>query len=143
MVPSASEESNMDTPSPRQCPHLRKCAMIEDLVATTYTILRVISPRDMSAFWTLLSSKLVQDHSWGGSPKTKGNHRHGQISKQLDMILVNTLENIVGYDCRDLLTTALGLAKIIKQVCRRESKTKVSTDSLNRIPHYLFIGNNS
>ncbi len=120
-------------------PDLTKCTTIEDLVATTCTNLHVMSPRDISAFWTILSSKLVQNQS-GRPPRTNDNHGHGQIEKQLDMILVSTLKNIGRYDVRDLATTTLGLAKIVKQVGQRGSRTKVPTDSLNRILHDLVIG---
>lgn len=76
----------------------------------------------MSAFWMALS-KLVQNRI-DRPPRTNKNHRHGQTNEQLDMVLVNTLENIRGYSSRDLSTTALGLAKIAKQVGSHVSRKK-------------------
>ena len=38
------------------------------------------------------------------------------IHEQLNEILANTMENIEGYDSRDLATITLGMAKIVKQV---------------------------
>jgi hypothetical protein len=90
MVPI--EKSIWTPSSPPKSPDLRNCATIEDLVATTRNNLHVMSPRDISAFWTILS-KLVQNQG-GRPPRTNNNHRHGQINKQLDMILVKTLDNI-------------------------------------------------
>jgi hypothetical protein len=127
--------------SPPKGPDLRECTTIEDLVATTCTNLRVMSPRDISAFWTILS-KLVQNQS-GRPQRTNDNHGQGQIKKQLNMILVNTLENIGGYNCRDFTTTALGMAKIVKQVDRCVGGRKSQANSLNQILHNLFIGKDS
>ena len=117
---------------------LRKYTTIVELVLTTCDSLHAMSPRDMSTFW-MSRSKLFQNRG-GRPPRTNNNHRHGQINEQLDMILVKTMENIGGYNCKDLATTALGMAKIVKQVGHRQSGKKDPTDSLNQVLHDLLIG---
>jgi hypothetical protein len=67
----------------------------------------------MLAFWTRLP-KFVQKR--GERPPMTSEHWHVQINDQLDMISVTTLEYFEGYNYRDLVMTALGLAKIVKQV---------------------------
>jgi hypothetical protein len=116
---------------------MKNCATIEERVLTAYHILHVMSPRDISAFWMELS-KLVQNRI--DRLLRTNEHQHGHINEQLDMILVNRLENIRGYYYRDLATTALGLAKIVKQVGQRESRTKAHTDNPNQVLRDLLIG---
>jgi hypothetical protein len=98
-------------------PNMRNCITIEELVLVTFSHLHVLSPCNMSAFWTALSKKHVKNQ--GGRPLRMDEHGHGHNNEKLDKILVKTLENIGGYynyKHRDLMTTALSLAKIVKQV---------------------------
>jgi hypothetical protein len=64
------------------------------------------------------------------------------MKEQLDTILCNTLENIEAFDFRDIATTALGLAKIVKHV-GPFSRKKPPTGSPHQILHDLLIGVNS
>ncbi len=84
--------------------------------------------------------KLLQKRG-GGPPRT--NLRHGQIKEQLDAVLLcNTLENLQAFRFRDIATTALGLAKTVKQVglfCGKQPSTR----SPHQILHDLLIGDNS
>jgi hypothetical protein len=113
------------------------CKTVEELAQMTYLNLHVMSPRDKSAFWTILS-KLLQNR--GGRPSRTNHNKHGQIKEQLDVILVNTLENIGRFNPRAVATTALGLAKIVKQVGHVSGKRSSSSGSPHQILHDLLIG---
>jgi hypothetical protein len=117
---------------------MRECKTIEELSQLAHDHLDVLSPRGKSAFWTLLP-KLIQTRD-GGPPRT--NLRHVQMKEQLDTILCNTLENIEAFDFRDIATTALGMAKIVKHVGPFRQK-KPLTESPHQILHDLLIGVNS
>ena len=135
MVPLG--KSKWIPPSPPKSTTMKNCATIEELVLTACNNLHVMSPRDVSAFWMALS-KIFQNK--GGRPPRTNELRHCRINYQLNMILVKTMENIGGYNCKDLATTALGMAKIVKQVGHRQSGKKDPTDSLNQVLHDLLIG---
>ncbi len=117
---------------------MRECKTLEELSQLAHDHLDVLSPRGKSAFWTMLP-KLIQTRD-GGPPRT--NLRHFQMKEQLDTILCNTLENIEAFDSRDIATTALGLAKIVKHVGHFRRK-KPPTGSPHQILHDLLIGVNS
>ena len=52
---------------------------------------------------------------------------HAHINEHLDKLLANTLDNIGGYTYIDLVTAALSLAKVVKQV-DRASERQVQTN---------------
>ena len=120
-------------------PKMRECETIEELSQVSHDHLDVLSPCRKSVFWTMLP-KLLQKRG-GGPPRT--NLRHGQIKEQLDAVLLcNTLENLQAFRFRDIATTALGLAKTVKQVglfCGKQPSTR----SPHQILHDLLIGDNS
>eukprot|EP00571_Detonula_confervacea_P009633 CAMPEP_0172319060 /NCGR_PEP_ID=MMETSP1058-20130122/36657_1 /TAXON_ID=83371 /ORGANISM="Detonula confervacea, Strain CCMP 353" /LENGTH=289 /DNA_ID=CAMNT_0013034009 /DNA_START=24 /DNA_END=890 /DNA_ORIENTATION=- len=138
-------------------PDMRNCRTIEEVTQMAYDHVDNMSPRGMSAFWTLVS-KILQKRSRGSA---KGQNNHGQMqqqmAQQLDTILVRTLENIEIYSPRDLATTTVGLAKIVKLVgssgprLLKDSSPQILRDlkkrSLKGSPHQilrdLLIGNNS
>ena len=107
-------------------PDMRQCNTIDDLVQLAYDHLDIISPRGIAAFWSLLVKHLHNQ---------RGNSRF-QLSKQLDEIFDSTMESIGQFSGRDLATTALGLAKVMKQSHGQRA-------DLHRILHNLLIGVNS
>jgi hypothetical protein len=86
----------------------------------------------MAAFWPSLA-KLVQNQRGGNS--------RVQLNEQLDAILYNTMESMNKFDGRDLATTALGLAKVMKQV--ESHGQRAAAGSLHRRLHTLLVGINS
>ena len=104
------------SPQPTTTTYMGNCKMVEELARMTYHNLHVLSPRDKSAFWTILSKLILQNRDGSRPSRTNNHSKHGQIKEYLNVILVNTLENIGRFNPRALATTALGLAKIVKQV---------------------------
>ena len=119
---------------------MRECKTIEELSQLAHDHLDVLSPRGKSAVWTMLP-KLLQNCGVG---PLMTNLQHVQIKEQLDTILCSTLENMEAFDFRNIATTALGLAKIVKQVGPfRGKKPLTGTGSPHQILHDLLIGVNS
>ena len=71
-------------------------------------------------------SKLVRNQG-DRSTRTNNNYWHAHINEHLDKLLANTLDNIGGYTYIDLVTAALSLAKVVKQV-DRASERQVQTN---------------
>ena len=131
MTSSSSSHAGARLASTRD-PDMRQSNTIDELVQVAHDHLDTISPRGMAAFWPSLA-KLVQNQRGGNS--------RVQLDEQLDAILDSTLESIGQFSGRDLATTALGLAKVMKQV---ESHGQIATTgSLHRVLHNLLVGINS
>ena len=115
------------------------CKTIEEIVQYAYDHLDGSSPRNKAMFWSILPKLLLQNRD--GRPSSSY-HQHGQINEQLDTILHNTLEDIGRFNGRDIATTALGMAKIVKQVGRFRGEMP-PTGSPHQILHDLIVGVNS
>ena len=89
-------------------PDMRNCKSIEELIDMAYAHKDMISPRGMSAFWTL-TSRFLQRRG-GPTPK------HEQMQMQIDQLIGQTLQSIHKYGYRDISTVAISLAKIMKKV---------------------------
>jgi hypothetical protein len=111
-------------------PDLRQCNTIDELAQLAYDHLDNFSSRGIAAFWSLLVKHV---HNQCGDSLV-------QLNEQLDAILDSTMESIGHFSGRDLATTTLGLAKVMKQV---ESHGQRSASSLHQRLHTLLIGINS
>jgi len=116
-----------------QDPDMRNCQSIEDLIQMAYTHVRSMSPRGISAFWTL-----VPQHLRTSRGKGKNKENHGLMKRQYRSILDHTLERIETFHHRDLTTTALGLAKIVNKVGNSRNR-----GGSHQILYNLLIGKNS
>jgi len=85
------------------------CRTLEDANEATYNQLDILSPCNMTAFWTVVLKFLQK---WGRGPSKKHDR---QLHHQFDTILVHTLKEIKALKYRDLAQTTLGFAKIVKK----------------------------
>ena len=111
-------------------PDMRLCNTVEELVHLAHDHLDTISPRGMAAFWSLLVKHL---HKQDGKSRS-------QLNGQLNAILLNTIERIGLFSCRNLATTALGLAKVMKEV--ESCGLTVPAGSVYQFLHVLTVGIN-
>jgi hypothetical protein len=84
----------------------------------------------MAAFWSLLVKHV---HKQDGKSRS-------QLNGQLNAILLNTIERIGLFSCRNLATTALGLAKVMKEV--ESCGLTVPAGSVYQFLHDLTVGIN-
>ncbi|KAL7530600.1 hypothetical protein ACHAXR_004948 [Thalassiosira sp. AJA248-18] len=127
---NANEESNAQEDF--RGPDMRNCGTIGELAQMAYDHLDVMSPRDMSAFWTLAAKFL------------RGKNQRSQVRDKvfklkLDTILAYTQIEIQSYDYRDLAQTTLGFAKIVKSVHGK----RLLRQSPQQILQNIFISNNA
>ena len=109
---------------------MRLCNTVEELVHLAHDHLDTISPRGMAAFWSLLVKHV---HKQDGKSRS-------QLNGQLNAILLNTIERIGLFSCRNLATTALGLAKVMKEV--ESCGLTVPAGSVYQFLHDLTVGIN-
>jgi len=93
-----------------QDPDMRVCQSIEELTQMAYEHKDSMSPRGMSAYWTLVS-KLLRQRS--------NNRPSNQMQIQIDELIGQTLRSCETYNYRDLAQTSISLAKIINKVQKR------------------------
>ena len=88
---------------------MRQFKTIETLIEAVCINMDALSPRNKSSFWAELS-KLLRNK---GIPS----RTNDIVKKQLDSILVNTLENVKlkRFDDRDVATIVISLVKIVRQ----------------------------
>jgi len=92
-----------------------------------------MSPRGMSAYWTLVS-KLLKKSRFEKVQNIE------QMNHQLEDILGYTLQDINSFGYRDLATVAIGLAKIVKNVSGSDGKRLPRYGSPQRVLHDLIVG---
>ena len=114
-----------------QDPDMRVCQSIEELTQLAYEHISTMSPRGMSAYWTLVSKLLRNRSSTSNS---------GQIQLQIDELTGKTLRSIERYNPRNMSTIAISLAKIINKVQKRRTLHYGSTE---QILQDILIGNDS
>jgi hypothetical protein len=112
-------------------PDMRQCNTIDELVQLAYDHLDNFSSRGIAAFWSLMVKHV---HNQRGDSLV-------QLNEQLDAILDSTMESIGYFSGRDLATTTLGLAKLMKGAESHGQRSDAS--SLHRRLHTLLIGINS
>ena len=108
------------------CPDMRNCRSMEELVGMANANLNTMTPRNLSGFWTV-TAKLSRNKIGPPAQET--------VKQQLDTILDYTLEDIQRFGCRDVAQTTLGIAKIVKNTNDQRNHSK------NRVYHPVFIGN--
>ncbi|KAL7549934.1 hypothetical protein ACHAWF_013189 [Thalassiosira exigua] len=95
-------------------PYLGRCKSMEDMVQVTCDHLDEMSPRGLSAFWTL-TAKLLQKQ---GGANARGCQM--KMHDDIDRILFCTLKKLGSFGYREFAQTTLGMAKIMKQVGGRK-----------------------
>ncbi|KAL7534497.1 hypothetical protein ACHAXR_005915, partial [Thalassiosira sp. AJA248-18] len=139
---NSSEEDDGDgttTPTRTQSPRMKDCQTLEEAIEVTYGHLGKLTTRDISAFWAVVPQFLEQRNAH------KNPDHNAAAAAQLGSILAHTLEQIKSFDYRDLSTTTLGLAKIMKHVGSSSEKDghPPPKGSLHRILHDILIGNSN
>jgi len=114
-----------------QDPDMRVCQSIEGLTQMAYEHKDSMSPRGMSAYWTLVSKLLRQ----------RNNRPSDQMQMQIDELIGQTLRSIETYNYRDLATIAISLAKIINKVGK--SHRRQHKGSTEQILQDVLIGSES
>ena len=109
-------------------PDMRQCSTIDELVQLAFDHLDNFSSRGIAAFWSLMVKHV---HNQRGDSLV-------QLNEQLDAILDSTMESIGYFSGRDLATTTLGLAKLMKGAESHGQSSDAS--SLHQRLHTLLIG---
>ena len=122
--------------SMNQDPDMRVCQSIDELTQMAYEHKDSMSPRGMSAYWTLVSKLLKKN-------KFEKVQNIEQMNHQLNDILGHTLQDINAFGYRDLSTVAIGLAKIVKNVSGSAGKRLPRNGGPQQVLHELIIGDNS
>jgi len=112
-------------------PDMRVCQSIEELTQMAYEHKDSMSPRGMSAYWTLVSKLLHQ----------RSNRPSNQMQMQIDELIGQTLRSCEIYNYRDLTTIAISLAKIINKVGK--SHRRQHKGSPEQILQDVLIGSES
>jgi len=119
-----------------QDPDMRVCQSIEELTRMADDHISIMSPRGISAYWTLLS-KLLKKSRFDKVQNVE------HMNHQLNDILGHTLQDINSFGSRDLSLTAISLAKIVKSVSGSDGKRLPRYGTPQRILYDLIIGDNS
>ena len=109
----------------------RDCQTMEEAVQMAHDNLDTATYRSLSAFWSAMP-QLIQRRKFGRGENIE------QVKNQLQMVLLDTLEEIRSFGCRDLAQTTLGFAKIVKHAGMKERRDS----PYQSILHDLFIGGN-
>ena len=81
-------------------PDMRVCQSIEELTQIAHDHISTMSPRGMSAYWTLVLKLLNQ----------RRNRPSNQLQMQMKQILASTLKDIKTFGYRDLAQTSISFA---------------------------------
>jgi len=103
-----------------QDPDMRVCKSIEELTQMAHDHISTMSPRGMSAYWTLVSKLLNQ----------RSNRPSNQLQMQMKQILAYTLKDITTFGYRDLAQTSISFAKIINKVQKRKRNHYGTTEQI-------------
>jgi len=103
-----------------QDPDMRVCQSIEELTQMAHEHISNMSPRGMSAYWTLVSKLLNQ----------RSNRPSNQLQMQMKQILAYTLKDITTFGYRDLAQTSISFAKIINKVQKRKRHHYGTTEQI-------------
>ena len=109
-------------------PDMRVCQSIEELNQMAYDHISIMSPRGMSAYWTLVSKLLNQRNRPSNQLQIMNNNRNTQM--QMKQILAYTLKDITTFGYRDLAQTSISFAKIINKVQKRRRLHYGSTEQM-------------
>jgi len=125
-----------NTSSSRKYLPFGDCQTVEELVQLMYDNLQTSTPRSLSAFWSSVPQLLRKSRF-----EKVQNVEH--MNHQLEDILGHTLQDINSFGSRDLSTTAISLAKTVKNVSGIDGKRLPRYGSPQRVLHDLIIGENS
>jgi len=103
-----------------QDPDMRVCKSIEELTQMAHDHISTMSPRGMSAYWTLVSKLLNQ----------RSNRPSNQLQMQMKQILAYTLKDITTFGYRDLAQTSISFAKIINKAQKRKRHHYGTTEQI-------------
>ena len=110
---------------------VKDCQTIEEAIEVTIEESEQLTTRNISAFWAVAPRLL---HEWIKRPV----HEKFSASNQLGIILSLTLRNVESFSPRELSTTTLGLAKIMKIVGTTHGK-EFPEDSPHQKLHDLLL----
>lgn len=116
-----------------QSPVMKNFLSLEEAIEVSHDHLEKLTTRDISAFWAVIPQFLEQRNAGFAS-------KNPQSAAQLGGILARTLEDINAFDYRDLTTTTLGLAKIVKNI---ESRDELADGGPHQMLHGILIGADS
>jgi len=111
--------------STNKIPRMMDCRTLDDAIKAIYDNLDRVSPRDISAFWTVVPRLLRHQE--------RGVH----LVPQLEAIFLKTADQIHSYGPQDLTTTTLGFAKTIQAL--QESKRGYGSGSYEEYLHGILI----
>ena len=125
---------------------MKECNSIEELCDMAYPRLRELNPRNLSSFWTKVS-QLVASSSSSKYPRNEqiriaGQKQQQKLMEQLESMVIQTTETMTTFEPRDLTQTALGFAKIAREVACNHYHT-ITKNLHHEILHDIFIGQNS
>ena len=101
-------------------PDMSNCKTIEEASQLAYQHLGSMSPRDMSAFWSIVSRILQKDSHANENEKQRSYPPN--LKNQLNTIFTHTMTNIGTFKQRDLAQTAMAFAKISNSINTRNAK---------------------
>jgi len=113
-----------------------ECKTLGEALDSTSNNLEILSPRNAAAFWAVVPQLLQRENV-----QRRGGEKQPEMKRRFDTILTKTMEDIETYSPRDLATTTLGLAKIVKNV--ENGAMRLRKGSPHQILHDLLVGNDA
>lgn len=134
---------------------MKECNSIEELCEMAYPRLRELNPRNLSSFWTKVS-QLVASSSSSKYPRNEqiiiaGQKQQQKLKEKLEAIFIKTTDTMMTFEPRDLTQTALGFAKIAREVAGNHNHTTTTNNNFrgagliglhHEMLHDIFIGQN-
>ena len=117
--------------------NMKSCATIKKATKITFNHLNDLSPEDIAAFWMRISHLAAQKHQ---NNKLKNHNQRSRLPHQLRFIYSHTMNNIETFGPRDLAQTALGFAKVVKNVNNPQRRFYAKP---HQILHDILIGKDS
>jgi len=110
-------------------PMMKEFNTLDDAIVPYYDNLEILTPRNLSAFWSAVPRLLrYQQHQ----------ERGVKLVPQLEAIFLKTADQIHSYGPRYLVATTLGFAKIIQALQR--NKRRYGSGSYEEYLHSILIG---
>ena len=114
-----------------QSPKMNDFKTLDAAIEVTHDNLATLTTRDISAFWAVVPQFLERR-------SIRVADSNLESTAKLGAILAHTLENIDSFTSRDLATTTLGLAKVMKHVSRDDEE--IHQGRTNQILRDILIG---
>ena len=119
---------------------MRRCTSIEGLIQRASDHLDSFSPKDIAAFYTLVSRFLATTNGNEPTNNEHGSWAQKRLKQQVEAILEHTLEQFDTFGYKHKTTTILGIAKIMDKVLRDGA---IQEGSIQHLLHSTLIGNHS